>query len=112
MENAGTVNWITGGFTVAAGALIDNQVGAVFDMQDNSTFGVSGTVPAFNNEGLLLFSEPQFAKNVHIAIDNFGTLDVQNAPLYLNDTFTNTGSVNIGGSLYILNVENAIVAKA
>ncbi|MCP4569194.1 MAG: hypothetical protein GY841_16590, partial [FCB group bacterium] len=96
LENAGTVNWMNGNFTVADGALINNQVGAVFDMQTNGNFSVSGTVPPFNNEGTLIYSSALYQLYIALPINNVGTFEIQNATVEMNGDLTTTGTVNIG----------------
>ena len=81
LENAGTTTWASGAnyFFLAAGAVITNRAGALFDVQTSTLFqGAPGAPPRFDNAGIL-------RKSAGSGITGFG----------FGTTLNNYGSIEI-----------------
>jgi fibronectin-binding autotransporter adhesin len=105
LQNNGTVNWISGSINAAAGAVINNNAGATFDIQSNgSATGVCCTTAlTLNNAGTFTKSGgagvtqinayAAFTQSGGSLNANSGTLELQGGA-----TFTG-GAVNIPATL-------------
>jgi YD repeat-containing protein len=96
LVNTSAATWVSGFMAVADGAVIDNQAGATFDIQSDSSFSLSsigGADAAFNNDGTVTksggISNSDFG---NVIFNNTGTLDVQSATMTLDDGGTGTGT--------------------
>ena len=104
LTNQDTIN-VTGDFSwqMANGATIDNQSGAVFDIQSNVTFQYSGgAFPVINSAGTLLQTTGAGTATVPngINLNNTGSVDVQTGTLKLaGGTSTGSFAVASGATL-------------
>ncbi len=86
VENLGTMTWIdTGGiFALGTGVTINNQIGGIFDIQNNASIAVSsGSGHVFSNAGIVRKSAGTGTTTVSWGFSNTGTVEVQTGTLSL-----------------------------
>jgi len=97
LNNTGVINWMGEGiFYMYAGAVLNNLPSGLFDIKDNATLSYfSGTVPTFNNTGIVRKSggagTTTFGSNVTFS---GGRVEVQTGTLILATTAGPTVSGN------------------
>ncbi len=103
--NLGTVRWLSGTISFNAGALGSRFTNAnVFEIHvDNSwTYGFSGAVPTFRNEGVVRkLNGTGNTTFQNITFDNLGVIEAATGTLFLPATFTHTAGIlrPTGGSI-------------
>jgi hypothetical protein len=100
LNNAGMVIWNgTGDIRMSNGALINNLAGAVFDAQNNATFGWSttGAFPTFNNAGLIRKSAGGGATAFNSVAFSGGNVEVLTGTL----SFGGADSTTSGGNFAV-----------
>jgi hypothetical protein len=98
LENRGTVLW-TGTHISLNAAVITNRPGALFHAQNapaSITFIISAA-NRFDNAGILRKSSNAGATTVgpNVALNNYGTVEVETGMLFCNNNFLNNGVVNL-----------------
>jgi hypothetical protein len=96
LENAGTVVWTGAGFYLT-GTVITNRAGALFDAQNGSPFGWTSGSPRFDNAGTFRkeLSSGTTTFNNGVALNNYGTLDIQAGTLSCGSGFLNNGTLSL-----------------
>ncbi len=98
LTNAGTITW-TGPGNIQAnnGTTINNQAGAVFDIQTDATlYDNSGPGPVFNNAGTVQKSAGGGTATIQsCTFNNNGTVDVQTTTLSLGNAGTSSGAFTV-----------------
>ncbi len=97
LENQGTVLWSTAAILNVSNAVILNDAGALFSLQNPATINFAGgSLSRFDNAGTFLTSifggTTLFAG---VAFNNSGTVQVQSGTLQLAGGGTNTGVINV-----------------
>jgi hypothetical protein len=95
LNNAGTATWTGGDFlSLQNGAVLDNQAGATFLIQNNATLtGVlAGT---FLNEGTLRKLASSGTTSITAAFKNTGTVDLETGTLSFMRAFVQTGGATV-----------------
>ncbi|WP_148071883.1 beta strand repeat-containing protein [Bythopirellula goksoeyrii] len=105
LNNAGAATWAAGQFITGNGAVLNNQLGAIFDTNfDGEIFdGFIGAPSQINNAGTFTKSGGAGATRFHIAFNNTGAVNVQSGTLSLSGGGTSSGSfdVSAGSTLQI-----------
>ncbi len=91
-NNAGTATVSGQGLNLGFGAIFNNQLGATFDIQNDSGIGYAGgATPTFNNAGTFQKSGGSATSSIGITFNNTGSVAVQSGTLNL-PVGTSTGS--------------------
>ena len=93
LENAGTVVWAGGNFSL--GGAITNDVGAQFLVFGPASFNFGGGASRFDNAGLLMASDGVTSLEVGLPFNNFGTVQIQDDTLALYGGGTDGGVINV-----------------
>jgi hypothetical protein len=89
VTNHGTVNWLGAGVAMAAGAVIVNEVGGVFNVQCDGSLGgtmVAGT-GAMINYGIFRKSAGTGATIFNVPFTNFGTILGEKGSVHVNNQY-------------------------
>jgi hypothetical protein len=101
LNNAGTATWKDGGaITVHSGALLDNQSGATFLIQNDVTMNGANffeTAGSFTNEGTLNKQGTSGTTTIAVPFTNSGTVTVSSGTL----SFTAAAYIQTGGSTVV-----------
>ncbi|MBI3879322.1 MAG: hypothetical protein HY301_04570 [Verrucomicrobia bacterium] len=97
LTNRGTVNWTNvtlrvWNYPLTYYGVIDNQVGALFDVKSDQLINNAYGSEVFTNSGTFRKSAGAGATTIAVAFDNTGTVQVQSGTLNLN------GGGSVGGS--------------
>ena len=94
LDNSGTITWTGGTFYLNNSAVLNNQSGALFDMQSNNTMSFSvGPAGSFTNSGTFRKSAGTGISSIDDAFDNTGgTIEGQSGTLSFTGGGTHTGS--------------------
>ncbi len=116
MLNTRTINSIGavimsagGGLIVTNGAIINNQMSGVFDIQNNGGIAAGAGTPAFHNDGTFKKSGGTGTSTIAIAFTNTSLVQVLSGTLNFTSTYTQTAGSTVlkGGALSIF-APNAI----
>ena len=105
LSNFGAINWAGIGSISGSNALINNQLGSVFDTQDNGSLIGAGNV--FNNFGLFKKSGGTTTTSIGWTFNNSGMVQVQTGTLNLAGGGTQTGNFDIASGA-TLNLSSAL----
>jgi hypothetical protein len=96
LENQGTVFW-TGLGNIEVSGVITNDAGALFDMQNPATMQYGGgSVSRFDNAGTLLTTTNGGTTSFDgVALDNYGTVNIQSGTLVLAGGGANAGTISV-----------------
>jgi hypothetical protein len=81
ITNMATANWSTGTIALNDGAVINNQAGASFIVQVDTTLSTGGQLAVFNNAGLFLQQNSTGVTTIATQFNNTGTVDVRTGTL-------------------------------
>jgi hypothetical protein len=100
LDNAGTATWTgTDTFTIRNGAVLDNQAGATFLIQSDTTLNGGGfffdTQGTFLNEGLLRKQASSNTTTIGTLFTNTGTVDVHTGTLSFSGTYVQTSGATV-----------------
>lgn len=98
LENAGTTTWTNGGPIQLTGAVITNDAGAVFDIQNAASVTDVGTNACrVDNAGTLrkLYNSGTTTVASLVSLNNYGELLVETGTLLWNGPFNNTGTTAV-----------------
>jgi len=100
LEIGGTAIWTNAEIITLTAALITNCAGALFEAQSaidftpafasSARFDNAGTFSIVSSTGTTTFESG-------VPLNNYGTVELQSGTLLCNDSFLNTGTVNIAG---------------
>ncbi|HUA66450.1 MAG TPA: hypothetical protein VME24_11420 [Alphaproteobacteria bacterium] len=95
LENAGTVVWSGTDPLTLTSAVITNDAGALFDVQNSETFGGSGS--RIDNAGTFRkeYDPGVTTFNIGGPLNNYGTVDVESGTLLFNGAFVNNGLLTV-----------------
>lgn len=97
LTNQGTINYTGTGDLVVQNGVVDNQAGALIDLQTDQFFNDNGLSNTFTNAGTLRKSGGTGTSDFEgpIVFNNTGTVDVQTGTLSLSRTGTSTGAFTV-----------------
>src|SRR5262249_31933840 len=96
LNNSATVTVMPSLF-VSSFAVINNESGAVWDLQNNASMIDNGNSGTFNNAGVFLKSSGTGQSGVQVAFNNNGSASITNGSLSLQRAGTDTGSFTVAG---------------
>ena len=102
LNNAGTITWSGGNISSGYGAILNNQAGALFDLQGDSSWTVYYVpVPVVNNAGTIQKSSGTGISTLQVVMNSSSNLDVQSGTLSLTGGGDSSGafSVSSGATL-------------
>jgi len=108
LTNYGRVNWQQGDWTFDNGSRLENQSGALVDVQCDQTVVASGANNSvINNAGTFQKSagvgETDVSPTPAVALNNTGWINVQSGTLALYGNGTNSGTISIvGNAIYAM----------
>jgi hypothetical protein len=98
INNSGTFNW-TGASPITGnnGAAFNNLAGALFNMQNDGTFGFgnAGTRPAFNNSGTVRKSAGTGTTTFNVSVTNSGLFQVNTQSVFFGVPYQQTAGITI-----------------
>ena len=105
LTNAGSVSWAGGSISLSPGALIANQIGGVFDIQNN--LSMTGSSASMSNAGLLRKSAGTSTATLIVPLTNTGTIQVQSGTLALASSGSSSGGTLLTAASTRLNINSA-----
>jgi uncharacterized repeat protein (TIGR01451 family) len=120
INNFGTINYVGGTINHGIGATLNNQSGALFDIQGDFSFvfNQGGARTIFNNTGMLKKSAGGATSTLDVTLNNVATLEVQigTASLTGGGTSSGTFTANAGATLQFAggthDISGAVFASA
>jgi hypothetical protein len=94
LDNAGTTVWNGTAVMNMSGGVITNEPGAMFQIQGPQSVGWGGGAPRIDNAGTLLISGGGTVA-IGAALNNFNTVDISGAMLWLEGGGANYGSISV-----------------
>jgi hypothetical protein len=111
--NAGTATWAgTGTVSARNGAVITNQVGAVFDVQANATLSQPEGVATFTNAGTFRRSAGTATFTIAVGFVTSGNVDVQTGTLSVAGGGTGSGAFQIAAGAVAAFTSNTFTLTA
>jgi hypothetical protein len=107
ITNYGRINWQQGGWGFQNGSRLENESGALVNVQCDQTVVCGGNNSVINNAGTFRKSagagETAVSPTPAVALNNTGTIDVESGTLNLYGSGTNNGTINVaGGAIFAM----------
>ena len=107
---------VTGGNLIIAGAGLTNTASGTIDIQVDGIFGSSGSdYPVFVNQGLFRKSGGNGTTNLHVQLNNSGTVEVQSGTLAIGSFIQTAGTTRLSGGAIVaplLNIQGGSLTGA
>ncbi len=94
LDNGGTTLWTGAGIINLNAAVITNRVGALFNVQNASSFNFGGGAPRFDNAGIFRKSAGIGTATIggSVPFTNYGTVDIQSGFLAANGGYASSSN--------------------